>query len=54
MASSGKNATEKSYISPLQYAKQWNVSRMTVYRRIKDGSLEAVRIGGIWRIPVGE
>lgn len=27
-----------------------NCSEKTVYRRIKDGSLRAIRMGGLWRI----
>ncbi len=31
-----------------------NVSRMTICRKIADGKIKAIRVGGSWRIPKEE
>lgn len=41
----------KALFRPDEVAKILGVSTMTVYRRIEDGTLAAVRIGGLYRIP---
>ena len=34
-----------------QFATEWGVSCMTVYRLIAQGRLEATKVGNQWRIP---
>ncbi len=41
---------QREWMTPLEIAKQYGVSRDTVYRSIKDKSLEATRFRGQWRI----
>lgn len=41
----------QSYLTVPQVCKATNLSRTTVYRRIRDGSIPAVKIGGNVRIP---
>lgn len=41
----------KPMLRPDEVAAILSVSVMTVYRRIEDGTLAAVRIGGLYRIP---
>lgn len=42
------------YLTPRDVARALQLSRTTVYRRIADGSIRAVQIGGSLRIPGGE
>jgi excisionase family DNA binding protein len=37
-----------------QAAAALNMSRATIYRRIEDGTIRAVRIGGLIRVPTSE
>jgi len=39
-----------TYLTPLEVAEILKVSRITVYRWIKDGKLKAVKPGGVVRI----
>lgn len=39
------------YYTPKEVATAWGVSCMTIYRLVKRGELEAVRVGQQWRIP---
>lgn len=41
----------QAYLTVPQVCKATNLSRTTVYRRIRDGSIPAVKIGGNVRIP---
>ena len=41
----------QAYLTIPQVCKATNLSRTTVYRRIRDGSIPAVKIGGNVRIP---
>lgn len=41
----------KGLFRPDEVARILGVSTMTIYRRIEDGTLAAVRIGGLYRIP---
>lgn len=41
----------KSKRSVAEFAAEWGVSRMTVYRLISSGKLDAIRVGNQWRIP---
>ncbi len=43
----------KRYYRPDEVAAILRVSLATVYRRIEDGTLPSVRIGAVYRIPVG-
>lgn len=39
-------------IDPAEYARRFNVSRMTVYRMLKANQIPgAIRVRGVWRIP---
>lgn len=40
-------------LTPEEYAKEWRISRRTVYRLIKAGKLPAQKKGEQWRILVG-
>ena len=44
---------KNEFLKPKEAAERLNVNRMTIYRRINDGSLNAVWIRG-WRIPAAE
>ncbi|MGZ4560264.1 MAG: excisionase family DNA-binding protein [Mycobacteriaceae bacterium] len=39
------------FLTVAEVAKRWRVSKMSVYRRIHEGTLTAVRVGGQFRIP---
>lgn len=41
---------EREWMTPLEIAKQYGVSRDTVYRMIREQGLEATRFGSQWRI----
>ncbi|MBI2882863.1 MAG: helix-turn-helix domain-containing protein [Candidatus Methylomirabilis oxyfera] len=43
---------QKRYYRPDEVAAILRVSLATVYRRIEDGTLPAVQIGAVYRIPV--
>lgn len=45
------NIPDKALFRPDEVAAILQVSTMTVYRRIEDGTLAAVRIGNLYRIP---
>jgi len=49
----GETVQRDELLKPKEAAKRLNVDRMTIYRRIKDGSLKAVWVRG-WRIPAAE
>jgi len=42
---------EKEFLKVSDVARRLNVSQMTILRMIKDGQIEATRIGKSWRIP---
>lgn len=44
---------KKALFRPDEVARILDVCLTTVYRRIEDGTLAAVRIGGLYRIPRG-
>jgi len=44
---------EKSF-SPTEVADMCDVSRATLNRRIQDGTIAAVRVGTLWRVPEAE
>jgi excisionase family DNA binding protein len=39
------------YLTPLEFAKRFRISRRTVYRLIKRGVIPVKRVGRQWRIP---
>jgi len=39
------------YLTPLEFAKRFRISRKTVYRLLKRGVIPAKRVGRQWRIP---
>jgi len=41
---------EKEFLKVSDVARRLNVSQMTILRMIKDGQIEATRIGKSWRI----
>lgn len=40
-----------TYATPAEAAERFSISRVTVYRLCQRGELDAVRVGGQWRIP---
>jgi len=42
----------KRYYRPDEVAEILRISLKTVYRRIEDGSLPAIQVGAVYRIPV--
>jgi excisionase family DNA binding protein len=47
-------SADEKQLSPNQAAQIAHVSRMTIQRRIDDGTIKAVRRGSRWRIPETE
>lgn len=45
-----KLTTARDYLSICEVAFQLNLSERTIVRRIKDKSIPALMIGGVWRI----
>lgn len=43
--------TPANWLTPAEVSSVLRVSRMTVYRLIRDGSLTAIRVGRSYRIP---
>lgn len=44
--------TNEEYVTIPQLAKILGVSRITVYNKVKNGEIEAIRIGRIYAIPM--
>jgi excisionase family DNA binding protein len=44
--------TTQRFISPLALADYLCISRRTVYLHIETGKIDAVKVGGQWRIPI--
>lgn len=45
----------KRFLRPDEMAEELRLSRRTIYRMIRDGRLQAVKMGkGPWRIPLGQ
>lgn len=42
---------DRPYLSPEELASLVGVSQQTVYNWIHDEEIEAVKFGGVWRIP---
>jgi excisionase family DNA binding protein len=56
-AAEGKTVTVKvdeRMLAPRQAADLADVSRMTIQRRVEDGTIKAVKRGSHWRIPESE
>jgi len=47
----GDALPNKSWFRPDEVATLLDISRATVYRRIEDGTIAAIRIGFVYRIP---
>lgn len=47
----GDQPTTGTYATPAEAADRFGISRVTVYRMCQRGELDAVRVGGQWRIP---
>ena len=48
------NRPGSEFLTPLEIAEEWRVSKMSIYRLIHGGELRAVRIGRGFRIHVRE
>lgn len=45
-------ASPSAHVSPAAAAAWWGISRLTVYRMCRNGTLPGVmKVGGQWRIP---
>lgn len=44
-------AVEASLLTPQEVAELLRVDRQTVYRWLRQGDLQAIKIGGVWRVP---
>ncbi len=44
----------EQYTTVSEFAKKFSVSRQFVWKMIKEGKLKAIKIGGIYKIPVSE
>jgi len=56
-AQEGKTVTvevDEKMLTPQQAADRADVSRMTIQRRIEDGTIQATKRGSHWRIPESE
>jgi len=53
MATMSTNVVENTprYLSPAEAAELFGVKRETIYRHVRSGTLPAVRLGGLVRIP---
>ena len=47
----GKMPSNVTYLTVAEVAEQLRVSKMTVYRLVHSGELEAVRVGRSFRVP---
>ena len=45
-------AEEKEFYSVPEFAKKLGISRIAVFKRVKKGKIQAIRIGRNWAIPV--
>lgn len=51
MSKSQSDSQTRSYLSPREMADVLGVTPRTIYNWIHRGEVEAIRIGGVWRIP---
>ena len=47
-------AEEKEFYSVPEFAKKLGISRIAVFKRVKRGKIQAIRIGRNWAIPSSE
>lgn len=43
-----------NYVSTTKLAADLNVSRQTIFRKIKDNQIDAIKVGKNFRIPISE
>ena len=51
MATNSGDAPESNFLTVAEVAAMMRVSKMTVYRLVHNGELEAVRVGRSFRVP---
>lgn len=44
----------KKYFTSTEVAKKLNVSRQTIFRKVKDGKIKAIKVGKNYQIPIAE
>ena len=47
-------AIKQDYVSTTHLAKCLNVSRQTIFRKIKENQIEAIKVGKNFKIPLSE
>ena len=47
------STVKNHFVTTDQAAKELEISRRTLYRRINEGQINATKMGGVWLIPVG-
>ncbi|MEA3306163.1 MAG: excisionase family DNA-binding protein [Elusimicrobiota bacterium] len=47
-------ADEKEFYSVPEFAKELGISRIAVFKKVKNGKLPAIRIGRNWAIPANQ
>tara|TARA_R110002020_G_scaffold95656_5_gene229331 strand:+ start:2687 stop:2887 length:201 start_codon:yes stop_codon:yes gene_type:complete len=43
--------TQESYMTVVGLADHWRVCEDTIYKLLRNGDIEAFKVGGQWRIP---